>query len=465
MGYGIIRGQKVKAGAIGGMESHHARLHESKTNRDIDYSLSKNNYEIISSANLQKRLNARLKELQAKTKTGKERKMRSDAVAAYDFVITGSHDDIMAMSQETRQQYFADAVKFMQERYGAKNVLDAVVHVDEKKGTDHLHLTLVPEKDGRVSAKALFDKKEMRDLQDAFYKQVSSRYNLDRGEVGSKTKHLDSLRFKTETAKAELKKILESIQSDKNMSRDYSKEIDEMKKNVKVTKSVFSSEHAEMSIEAAKKFLAIARKGANAIAAANALKCENDRLCTENEALKMERDKERLLNQDLENLLKNEKLMTADYRTAPDSVRKSIDKYICDTQKSYRAYAHDLNRVCAYQFAMTRDATKVAKQFRQELAACGISEKVTHVQKCLRAAVSQAKEMRKPVFVPHHRQPAGGGWNPPKAKETDYSRPQETTAPALQIRDSNGNEMPKDWNLMSVFERDEQKNKAILREI
>ena len=110
MGYGIIRGQKVKAGAIGGMESHHARLHESKTNRDIDYSLSKNNYEIISSANLQKRLNARLKELQAKTKTGKERKMRSDAVAAYDFVITGSHDDIMALSQETRQQYFADAV-------------------------------------------------------------------------------------------------------------------------------------------------------------------------------------------------------------------------------------------------------------------------------------------------------------------------------------------------------------------
>ena len=207
MGYGIIRGQKVKMGAIGGMESHHARLHESKTNPDIDYALSKDNYEIISSANLTKRLNARLKELQSRTKTGKARKMRSDAVTAYDFMITGSHDDIMAMSQETRQQYFADATKFMQDRYGAKNVLDAVVHIDEKKGTDHLHLTLVPEKDGRVSAKALFDKKEMRDLQDAFYEQVSSRYNLDRGEVGSKTKHLDSLRFKTETAKAELKKI------------------------------------------------------------------------------------------------------------------------------------------------------------------------------------------------------------------------------------------------------------------
>jgi ribosomal silencing factor RsfS len=215
MGYGVLHCVKVKTGAIGGIASHHTRAHESKTNLDIDQTRTAQNYVLVTTDKIQQRLNARLKELQATTKTGKARKMRSDAVAAYDFVVSASPEEMAKMSPERQKQYFKNATNLFKSRYGEKNVITAVVHMDEK--TPHLHLLLVPEKDGRVSAKALFNKQEMRDLQDNFYKQVSSQFELERGKVGSKVKHIETLDFKLKTAKTELEAIRKTMTELENL--------------------------------------------------------------------------------------------------------------------------------------------------------------------------------------------------------------------------------------------------------
>lgn len=120
MGYGVLHCVKIKTGAVGGIASHHTRAHEPKTNPDIDPTRTHLNYDIVQSDHIQKRLNARLKELQSTTKTGKARKMRSDAVAAYDFVVSASPEEMSKMPPERQKQYFANAADFFKSRYGEK---------------------------------------------------------------------------------------------------------------------------------------------------------------------------------------------------------------------------------------------------------------------------------------------------------------------------------------------------------
>ena len=240
MGYGVLHCVKIKTGAVGGIASHHTRAHEPKTNPDIDPTRTHLNYDIVQSDHIQKRLNARLKELQSTTKTGKARKMRSDAVAAYDFVVSASPEEMSKMPPERQKQYFANAADFFKSRYGEKNVITAVVHMDEK--TPHLHLLLVPEKDGRVSAKALFNKQEMHDLQDNFYNQVSSQFGLERGEAGSKAKHIETLDFKIKTAKAELEAIQKTIAELENLPPVIRQRIDAELKNSKKSFPAFAND-------------------------------------------------------------------------------------------------------------------------------------------------------------------------------------------------------------------------------
>lgn len=386
-------------------------------------------------------------------------------VRACDIVVTLPRSE--SADRENVEKFMQAAYDSLSQQFGRKdNIIGCWVHMDEAQ--PHLHFAFLPISERESKQKPEFKEKLSTR---AYWPKKSSLQEMHRTTQrdinAAFGRHVEILNGVTEIfgnkTVPELKRETAKLQTRLNHVERLEKNLAKIEASVK-NAGVFSDDK-KLSAGSLAYLLKAARAGAQAqvreidlIENNSTLAKELDRLDRQNQALDDENEK-------LENLLKNEKLMTADYRTAPDSVRKSIDKYICDTQNNYRAYAHDLNRVCAYQFAMTGDAAKVAKQFRQELAACGISEKVAHVQNCLRAAVSQAKEMHKPDYVPHNQQPTGGGWNPPKTRETDYSRPQETAAPALQIRDSNGNEMPKDWRLMSVFERDEQKNKAILREI
>ena len=96
---------------------------------------------------------------------------------------------------EGSRKFFQSATDFFCQRYGADNVINATVHMDE--ATPHMHLGLVPvTKDGRLSAKSIFTKVELQALQTAFAEQVGAKYGLERGTEGSEATHLSEERFK-----------------------------------------------------------------------------------------------------------------------------------------------------------------------------------------------------------------------------------------------------------------------------
>ena len=200
MGCGILRGQKIKSDGIKGMEIHVNRERRSRSNPDIDRTRTKENFSLlpIDKTPLNKKVAARIAELPGqKTKTGKTRKIQSNAVLLYDFIITSDHETMMSMTPADQKDFFTDALKFFRKNFGAANIMYAEVHMDER--TPHLHLGLVPEHKGKLSARDLFTPESCRKLQNNFFAEVSSRYGMERGEVGSEAKHKSAVELRAET--------------------------------------------------------------------------------------------------------------------------------------------------------------------------------------------------------------------------------------------------------------------------
>lgn len=70
--------------------------------------------------------------------------------------------------KDKEKRFFEETYSFFQNRYGTENVMCGYVHMDET--IPHMHVPVVPVKDGRVSAKALFNRTELsrchKDLDD-----------------------------------------------------------------------------------------------------------------------------------------------------------------------------------------------------------------------------------------------------------------------------------------------------------
>lgn len=127
----------------------------------------------------------------------KEGKIRSDVVHALEVLVTASPEKIRAMNTEERNAYFNDALRFCNAKFGEGNLLHAQIHNDET--TAHLTAFYIPviekrKKNGEVSRRLnassyLGGKKEYSARQSEFYEQVSKKYGMERGEIGSKATH------------------------------------------------------------------------------------------------------------------------------------------------------------------------------------------------------------------------------------------------------------------------------------
>ncbi len=90
---------------------------------------------------------------------------------------------------EEQKAYFPTALDFISERVGKKNILSAVVHMDER--TPHMHLCFVPiTPDNKLSAKTILgNQKSLSEWQTAYHERMSSRWNqLERGQSSMETK-------------------------------------------------------------------------------------------------------------------------------------------------------------------------------------------------------------------------------------------------------------------------------------
>ena len=84
------------------------------------------------------------------------RAVRRDANVISDWVVTLPRD----CPPEDARRFFEVAVDLCRERYGAENVLGGFVHMDET--TPHVHIPVVPVRDGRLRSAKVFTRADLR---------------------------------------------------------------------------------------------------------------------------------------------------------------------------------------------------------------------------------------------------------------------------------------------------------------
>ena len=202
MSYSIFRIAKIKATGVTGIQIHDRREKDgiSHTNEDIDWTKTSENIDLLGQKErFRTVVKNRIAELELK------RAPRSDANVMCQCLVTSDKAFFDKMSREEQNEYFKKSFEFIKERYGEKNLVSATIHYDER--TPHMHVNFVPvTSDGRLSAKDLFSPKSLRVLQDDYNRFVRENgYDLERGQIDSKTKHLEVEEYKIESKYKELK--------------------------------------------------------------------------------------------------------------------------------------------------------------------------------------------------------------------------------------------------------------------
>lgn len=182
--YAILRFQKKTRGKLLNTQKHNERQKEVyKSNPDIDTAKSAGNIHLKEPPCGYK------KAVQALTDEA-GCKLRKDSVLMIETLITASPEFFQTMSKEETLSFMKCAYDFVAEKIGEKNIVSAVIHLDEK--TPHMHLCFVPlTKDHRLSAKEILGNRThlSKYWQDGFFAFMHEKYEaLERGEPAAETK-------------------------------------------------------------------------------------------------------------------------------------------------------------------------------------------------------------------------------------------------------------------------------------
>ena len=193
MAYAIMRINKCKSGAVGGLQRHHEREKEKyKSNPDIDLTRSADNFHIKSPpVSYRTFIKQRLEEVGCR--------VRKDSVVMQDSFCTASPEFFQGRSLSETAFFFRRAYEFYAKAFGEENIISAVVHMDEK--TPHMHICFVPiTKEGRLSSKTIIGGPQgLVKLQDMYYEHMATYFpELKRGipKYLTHRKHLPVYLFK-----------------------------------------------------------------------------------------------------------------------------------------------------------------------------------------------------------------------------------------------------------------------------
>ena len=210
--YAIMRFAKYKGPEITNIEAHNERRKEKyASNPDIDLTRSKHNFHLIEPPQ-RYRAEAERQISVAGCRT------RKDSVRLVEVLFTATPEFFQGKKLPEIQQYFEEALHFLEQYQAKETIISAVVHMDEK--TPHMHLSFVPlTPDGRLSAKEIVgNKKKLSWWQDKFWEHMVLKYpDLERGESASQTRrdHIPPRVFKEMTRltkqKAKLEELLAGI--------------------------------------------------------------------------------------------------------------------------------------------------------------------------------------------------------------------------------------------------------------
>lgn len=200
MSYLVCHVMKMTAKDLRGVSIHNNRESSHSSNKDIDYSRTAQNFDALTGESGNPHTNYRAeveKRLQTNYKGAKA--VRKDAVRLVSVVVSSDRQFFEGKSREDTERFFNTAAEFLAERYGKENVVAAKVHMDET--TPHMHFTFVPlTADGRLSAKEIITRQELRSLQDDLPKTLQERgYDIERGIENSPSEHMPITQLKRDT--------------------------------------------------------------------------------------------------------------------------------------------------------------------------------------------------------------------------------------------------------------------------
>ena len=132
MSYAIMRMEKLKLKEVTGSYLHNERKRENYGNENIDKTKSFLNY------NLKTSKGTYLNDMQGKIDKGynNKRKIRSDANVGIEVLFTSDDEFFANLSLQEQKEYFEISYEFLKEFAGEKNIVSAVVHLDEE--TPHM---------------------------------------------------------------------------------------------------------------------------------------------------------------------------------------------------------------------------------------------------------------------------------------------------------------------------------------
>src|SRR5699024_3068268 len=131
------------------------------------------------------------------------RKTRKDAVLVNELLVTSDREFFERLDPAEQKRFFEKSYDLLSERYGKQNIAYAMIHNDEK--TPHMHLGVVPMRAGRLQGKNVFNRQELRWIQDNFPKHMQELgFDLERGEKGSNREHIEMAQFKIQTLEKEI---------------------------------------------------------------------------------------------------------------------------------------------------------------------------------------------------------------------------------------------------------------------
>jgi len=209
---------KFTGGNVGGLQKHNQRENKNYGNENIDISKSHLNYDLQNQEHI--KYSSKVKEIIKENRVS-DKAVRKDAIVYVDTVVGSDKEFFNKLSPEDTRRFFEQSYEYLQRKVGEKNVVSAVVHMDETKGvggSPHMHFSFVPmNEDGTLSAKKKINRNFLREVQDEFPKYLKSKgFDIERGMENSTKKHLEPLEFK----KQELKKDIEKAKQEQERFKE-----------------------------------------------------------------------------------------------------------------------------------------------------------------------------------------------------------------------------------------------------
>ena len=363
MGYAVLHLEKAK-GADGAMSTHIERTVHPK---NADRKRTHLNRELVQ---FPEGVKNRTQAIAHRIETaGIKRKVGTNQVKAIRVLLTGSNKNMKQMEADGRlDDWCNDNLKWLRETYGERNIVSAVLHMDEK--TPHIHATIIPivtgerrkarkeeqngkkkyrkksTQDVRLCADDVMARHRLKHYQDT-YAQAMSKYGLQRGIDGSLAKHISTMQYYKELVEQQ-DSLQENIETLLGLEEEAQKKLKQVKGEINTQKMKSAAVNATTAIA----------DGVSSLLGGSKVK----RLEAENEGLK----------QDIANLQRQVQAEQREQTKMENRHNSEINKIDRNYQQKIREYDNRLEQIDTY-FPIVTELLPIAEQCRE----VGFTEELT----------------------------------------------------------------------------------------